>query len=118
MNHSCVPIRRSYRRRRVISLGASAAIVIAIGVTVGVAVDRHAKHKFSYAGRDWVGGEVVSAAYVNTSYHQLFATRDRVNGLPVYLNRHRQNRREDDATILFLRRGDGSFRIYDVQGGP
>lgn len=108
---------RTYRRRRVMSVAAASVLAIAIGVALGLVIDRHGRDRTSYRGRAYLGGEVVSAAYVRIHYrHHLFATHHKIDGLPVYLNS--RNLSEGDATVLFRRRADGTFKMYALQGGP
>jgi hypothetical protein len=115
-----VPASRVLKRRRVATLACVAAVIIAFGTAVGVVIAEHDRTKaVSFHGRDYIAPETVASRDVKP-YGPLVRVNERRRGMPLYLNAREAQwlKQGQDPTILFLRRGDGSFIVYGLSGGP
>jgi len=116
-----VPESRVLRRRRAALLAGATVVVVGCGTAVGVVLSEHDRTApVSFHGRDYVDPSTLPSSSVRR-YGALARLRDRRRGMPVYLTTREAmwlRRRNQDPTILFLQRGDGSFIVYGLSGGP
>jgi hypothetical protein len=116
-----VSLGRPLRRRRAALLATSAAVVVGCGTAVGVVLsERDRTAGLSFHGRDYIEPSTLPSSGVRR-YGELVRLSGRRRGMPLYLTAReatRLRRRNEDPTILFLQRGDGSFIAYGLSGGP
>jgi hypothetical protein len=102
-------------------LSGVAAVVGACATVVGVVLSEHERNSpVSFHGRDYVAPSTLPASGARR-YGALTSVSDRRRGMPVYLTSSEATwlrQSNQDPTILFLRRGDGSFVVYSLSCGP
>ena len=102
-------------------LAGAIAVIVGCGTAVGVVLSEHERTSpVSFHGRDYVEPSTLPSSGVRR-YGPLIRLSDRRRGMPVYLTTREATwlrRRNQDPTILFLQRGDGSFIVYGLSGGP
>jgi hypothetical protein len=93
------------------------ALLVA-AVTGGVALwENHAMETVTYRGRDYIDPADISASEVKARWAPLRDAHAKSHGLEIVIPAG-QIISGFAPTVLLLRRGDGTFSIYGLSGGP
>ena len=94
-------------------------LVLVVAAVVGIAAlwNDHAMSTASYRGRDYINPSDISSADVTRHWAPLRDTHAKSHGLEVFVPAA-EDVGNFSATVVLLRRGDGTFSIYELSGGP
>jgi hypothetical protein len=93
------------------------ALVVVAVVDVVVVWKDHAMATASYRGRDYINPSDISRAEVKADWAPLRDMHAKSHGLDIFVPAT-QIVSGFDPTVLLLRRGDGTYAIYSLSGGP